>query len=81
MACFYFCLFSSGVKSKVDPVASSRTEEERRRFEQAQKDNESEERERRLKAETMRQERLKEAQQLISARGTADEPAVMANKP
>ncbi|OQV21487.1 putative PHD finger protein 14 [Hypsibius exemplaris] len=71
----------SGDKKGFDPVASSRIDEERRRFDQAQRDSAKEEKERRLKADTMRQERLKEAQQLISARGTAEEPAVMANKP
>ncbi|GAU96191.1 hypothetical protein RvY_07674 [Ramazzottius varieornatus] len=68
------------VKTQVDPLAKKRAEDERKRFEHAQQDGMDDEKERRLKAEKMRQERMKEAQDLISGRANQEE-AVMPNKP
>lgn len=56
-----------------DPSIKAREDEEKRRWEEAQREAENEDRERRLKAEVMRQERLKEAQALISGRRQSED--------
>lgn len=72
--------YSGFVKTQVDPLAKKRAEDEKKRFEHAQQEGMDDEKERRLKAEKMRQERMKEAQDLISGRANQEE-AVMPNKP